>query len=189
MSIVINNSKNVFLLQTVSNSYAFGIDDQGLVRHLYWGKRIETVEDFEMPVLTEVSTNDPVYEITPEEFPVYGSLRYKEHCLKVTFADGTREVVYEYVGYQIERTEAYEELILELKDKMNLEDAFELKLAHEQENAAAEMGDISDGRQEAVEALVALGYSSTDALRAVRKVTDVASDDVEGLLKAALKNF
>lgn len=31
MSIVINNSKNVFLLQTVSNSYAFGIDDQGLV--------------------------------------------------------------------------------------------------------------------------------------------------------------
>ena len=71
MSIVINNSKNVFLLQTVSNSYAFGIDDQGLVRHLYWGKRIETVEDFEMPVSTEVSTNDPVYEITPEEFPVY----------------------------------------------------------------------------------------------------------------------
>ena len=45
MSIVINNSKNVFLLQTVSNSYAFGIDDQGLVRHLYWGKRIEAVED------------------------------------------------------------------------------------------------------------------------------------------------
>lgn len=93
MSIVINNSKNVFLLQTVSNSYAFGIDDQGLVRHLYWGKRIEAVEDFEMPVLTEVSTNDPVYEITPEEFPVYGSLRYKEHCLKVTFADGTRDPI------------------------------------------------------------------------------------------------
>ena len=79
--------------------------------------------------------------------------------------------------------------LLELKDKMKLEDAFELKLAHEQENAAAGMGDISDGRQEAVEALVALGYSSTDALRAVRKVTDVAPDDVEGLLKAALKNF
>ena len=42
---------------------------------------------------------------------------------------------------------------------------------------------------EAVEALVALGYSSADALRAVRKVTDVPPDDVEGLLKAALKNF
>lgn len=82
-----------------------------------------------------------------------------------------------------------QKLILELKDKMKLEDAFELKLAHEQEKAVAGLGDISDGKQEAVEALVALGYSSTDALRAVRKVTDVAPDDVEGLLKAALKNF
>ena len=82
-----------------------------------------------------------------------------------------------------------QKLILELKDKMKLEDAFELKLVHEQEKAVAGLGEISDGRQEAVEALVALGYSSTDALRAVRKVTDVAPDDVEGLLKAALKNF
>ena len=76
----------------------------------------------------------------------------------------------------------------ELKDKLKLEDAFELKLAHEQEKAAAS-GDASDGRQEAVAALVALGYSSTDALRAVRKVTEVSPDDVEGLLKAALKNM
>ena len=82
-----------------------------------------------------------------------------------------------------------QKLILELKDKMKLEDAFELKLAHEQERAAVGAGEVSDGRQEAVEALFALGYSSADALRAVRKVTDVAPDDVEGLLKAALKNF
>ena len=81
-----------------------------------------------------------------------------------------------------------QKLILELKDKLKLEDAFELKLAHEQEKAEVS-GDVSDGRQEAVAALVALGYSSTDALRAVRKVTEVYSDDVEGLLKAALKNM
>ena len=81
-----------------------------------------------------------------------------------------------------------QKLILELKDKLKLEDAFELKLAHEQEKAAVS-GDVSDGRQEAVAALVALGYSSTNALRAVRKVTEVSPDDVEGLLKAALKNM
>lgn len=82
-----------------------------------------------------------------------------------------------------------QKLILELKDKLKLEDAFELKLAHEQEKAAAGLGGASDGRQEAVEALVALGYSSTDALRAVRQVTDVEPDDVEAILKAALKNM
>lgn len=81
-----------------------------------------------------------------------------------------------------------QKLILELKDKLDLEEAFEMKLAHEQ-GSAVSAGEASDSRQEAVEALVALGYSSTDALRAVRQVQDVASDDVEGILKAALKNF
>ena len=82
-----------------------------------------------------------------------------------------------------------QKLILELKDKLKLEDAFEKKLAHEQEAAAISGTNILDGSKEAVEALVALGYSSTDALRAVRKVTDVAPDDVEAILKAALKNL
>lgn len=116
MSIVVNQSGTVFLLNTGTASYAFGVDDQGLVRHLYWGKRIDSAEDFELPVLTEVSTNDPVFEITREEFPVYGGLRYKEHCLKATFADGTRETVYQYLDFEIVPGEACEELILHLKD-------------------------------------------------------------------------
>lgn len=81
-----------------------------------------------------------------------------------------------------------QKLILELKDKLKLEDAFEKKLAHEQESDGSEAL-LHDGRQEAVEALVALGYSNTDAMRAVRKVTDVSADDVEGLLRAALKQL
>lgn len=82
-----------------------------------------------------------------------------------------------------------QKLILELKDKFKLEDAFEAKFAHEQEKAMSgeQMG--TDVRQEAVEALVALGYSATDALRAVRKVENVDAGDVEAVLKAALKNF
>lgn len=116
MSIAINTNNNVFLLNTDSISYAFGVDDFGLLRHLYWGKKIESVEELEMPQLTEVSTNDPVYEITQEEFPVHGGLRYKEQCLKVTFADGTREFVYQYAGYDIEQKEDQEELVVHLKD-------------------------------------------------------------------------
>ena len=82
-----------------------------------------------------------------------------------------------------------QKMILELKDKLKLEDAFELKLAHEQEKAELGEAEKEDGRQEAVEALVALGYSAADALRAVRKVGDVSSMDVEAILRAALKNF
>ena len=116
MSITVGTKDNVFLLSTQNTSYAFGIDDRGLVRHLYWGKKIPSAEELEMPVLTEVSTNDPVFEITPEEYPVHGGMRYKEHCLKVTFADGTRELVYRYCGYDLEQGEGWEELVLHLKD-------------------------------------------------------------------------
>ena len=62
--------------------------------------------------LVEVSTNDPVFEITKEEFPVYGSLRYKEHCLKASFIDGCRELVYSYEGYEVDGNE----LVIKLKD-------------------------------------------------------------------------
>ena len=55
-----------------------------------------------------------------------------------------------------------QKLILELKDKLKLEDAFEKKLAHEQEAAAISGTNILDGSKEAVEALVALGYSRTE---------------------------
>ena len=116
MSFAVNTKNDVFLLNTKSTSYAFGVDDRGLIRHLYWGKRIDSVEELEIPQLTEVSTNDPVFEITKEEFPVHGGLRYKEHCLKATFADGTRELVYQYCGYDVEKAEDWEELIVHLRD-------------------------------------------------------------------------
>lgn len=80
-----------------------------------------------------------------------------------------------------------QKLILELKDKLSLEEAFEMKLSHTKE--AEGMLQVHDSHQEAVEALVALGYSNTDALRAVRQVTDVSPEDVEGILRAALKNL
>ena len=112
MGIVINELKNVFALQSKNNSYVFGIANMGLVRHLYWGSKIENVDDFDMPTLVEVSTNDPVFEITKEEFPVYGSLRYKEHCLKASFIDGCRELVYSYEGYEVDGNE----LVIKLKD-------------------------------------------------------------------------
>lgn len=79
-----------------------------------------------------------------------------------------------------------QKLILELKDKLNLQDAFEQKLSHQSESR-----DLfhQDERQEAVQALVALGYPSTDALRAVKKVENAQELTVEELLKAALKKM
>ena len=82
-----------------------------------------------------------------------------------------------------------QKLILELKDKLKLEDAFEKKLDHQEENLSLADTSLRDSRQEAVEALTALGYSSTNALRAVRQVSKETGEDVEAILKAALKQL
>ena len=81
-----------------------------------------------------------------------------------------------------------QKLILELKDKLNLEDAFEQKLANQ---AAGDISAADTGSQvqEAVQALTALGYPGTDALRAVNKVEGAESMTVEEILKAALKKM
>lgn len=78
-----------------------------------------------------------------------------------------------------------QKLILELKDKFSLEEAFEQKLAATQAKETVQAGE--DSSSEAVQALVALGYSGTEALQAVKKVAGAADMDTEAVLKAALK--
>ena len=78
-----------------------------------------------------------------------------------------------------------EKLIIELKDKLDIEDV----LNHAIESDRAPDTDVSGGIQsEAVQALVALGYGSTESLRAVRQV-ELENASVEDVLKEALKKM
>lgn len=80
-------------------------------------------------------------------------------------------------------------VILELKDKVDLEEAFEKKIAH----SAADPKQPADGtahlRNDAVLALTALGYSQTESLKAVSRVDITGDMDVEAILKGALKHM
>ena len=81
-----------------------------------------------------------------------------------------------------------QKLILELKDKLNLSEALE-KSALGGEQAVPDAAATS-AQSEAVMALTALGYSGTQALKAVRKVTaDLGELPVEQILKLALKEM
>lgn len=74
-------------------------------------------------------------------------------------------------------------IIIELKDKIDLESMI---------TPMVETESMSQGKaiqSEAIEALVALGYSRSDAFNAVKKIKDPESMDVEELLKHALKNM
>ena len=77
-------------------------------------------------------------------------------------------------------------VILELKDKLSLEEAFEKKTEHVQMKESEGNHQI---KNDAVLALTALGYSQTESLKAVSAVEITDTMDVESVLKAALKHM
>ena len=78
-----------------------------------------------------------------------------------------------------------ERVILELRDKVSIQETQiggEIAAyAHGDENLSV--------RNDVVEALAALGYTSTDALKAIKQVENYETMDIEQLLKAALKHM
>lgn len=83
-------------------------------------------------------------------------------------------------------------LILELKDKLKLEDAFEEKLTNQMDGQiqlSSTGSTINQKRNEAIQALVVLGYTNTDAAKVVRKITITEVMTVEDIIKISLKSL
>ena len=79
-----------------------------------------------------------------------------------------------------------QKLIVELKDKLSIEDALEHAIT-EDGALKSQMSTGGEIQSEAVQALVALGYGNTEALKAVKQVEITPDMQVEELLKRALK--
>ena len=82
-----------------------------------------------------------------------------------------------------------QKLIIELKDKLRLEDAFERAINNNNKKDSVKQDNTVIIMNEAVEALVSLGYGSKDAISAVKKVEDIQNKSSEQILKEALKGL
>ena len=74
-----------------------------------------------------------------------------------------------------------------MKDKLDIEDVLNRDV--EDVSAVSSVSASNEVQAEAIQALVALGYGSTEATRAVKKVSINKDATVEDLLKVALKNM
>lgn len=82
-----------------------------------------------------------------------------------------------------------EKLIIELKDKLDLDEILNRDNLEKESTISGESGaNTNEIQSEAIQALVALGYGNTESLRAVKKVS-VTCTSVEEVLKEALKNL
>ncbi|MDO4556158.1 MAG: Holliday junction branch migration protein RuvA [Lachnospiraceae bacterium] len=77
-------------------------------------------------------------------------------------------------------------LIIELKDKLDLGEAFE---SFGQEIEMSTEAPAEDVMSLTAQGLVSLGYSNSEALRAIRAVNDAETMDAETLLSEALKKL
>lgn len=77
-----------------------------------------------------------------------------------------------------------ERIILDLKDKITLEPD---RIDQNDTIATSAASVNSDARNEAIEAMTALGYSPSEALKAVKQITVTDDMDAGAILKAALK--
>ncbi len=91
----------VFRLDGGNVSYVFGVNANGELQQLYWGGRLAPSDRFPQAVpMRAVASFDSPYTTTPQEYAGWGEGLYVEPALKVTFADGNRDLVLHYDSYQ-----------------------------------------------------------------------------------------
>ena len=83
--------------------YVLGINEKKQVQALYWGRRLGA-DDLGAPAhsLPGSASFDSPVNTTPQEFVAWGQGLYVEPDLKVTFPDGNRDLVLEYVSHTIQ---------------------------------------------------------------------------------------
>ncbi|HEX3894190.1 MAG TPA: alpha-galactosidase [Terracidiphilus sp.] len=92
-----DSASHTFRLDGGNVSYVFGVNPRGELQQLYWGGRLAATD--QMPSAKparEWASFDDSYTNTPQEYAGWGSGLFNEPALKVSFADGNRDLVLHY---------------------------------------------------------------------------------------------
>jgi alpha-galactosidase len=92
----------IFRLDGGNVSYVFGVNPRGELQQLYWGGRLAASDHFGKAVaMREAASFDSSYTTTPQEYAGWGAGLFVEPALKVTFADGVRDLVLHYDSHEM----------------------------------------------------------------------------------------
>jgi len=95
-------ASKVFRLDGGNVSYVFGVNPRGELQQLYWGGKLAATDNFKQAVpMREAASFDSSYTTTPQEYAGWGAGLYVEPALKVTFAEGNRDLVLHYDSHEL----------------------------------------------------------------------------------------
>ncbi len=96
-----DEGSKVFRLDGGNVTYAFGVNARGELQQLYWGGRLGAADRIPQAVpAREWASFDSSYTTTPQEYAGWGGGLFVEPALKVTFADGNRDLVLHYERHE-----------------------------------------------------------------------------------------
>jgi alpha-galactosidase len=95
------DATKVFRLDGGDVTYAFGVNSRGELQQLYWGGRLASSDHIPAAVpKPEWASFDSSYSTTPQEYAGWGAGLFVEPALKVSFADGNRDLVLHYEKHE-----------------------------------------------------------------------------------------
>ncbi|MGA2810127.1 MAG: alpha-galactosidase [Candidatus Acidiferrum sp.] len=105
----------VFRLDGGNSTYAFGVNERGELQPLYWGGRLGA-RDTIAPAhsFPEIASFDSPYTTTPQEYAAWGAGLFTEPALKITFADGNRDLVLHFVHATSDGAQSLEVLLKDI---------------------------------------------------------------------------
>lgn len=95
-------ASKVFRLDGGNVTYAFGVTEAGVLQSIYWGPRLAASDTFEARAPRRVASIDPTGSVSSQEYPGWGGGMYTEPTLKLSYLDGTRDVVLHYVSGRVD---------------------------------------------------------------------------------------
>ena len=109
MAIVYDASSKTFNLSTSKTSYVLKVLGSNHVAHVYWGKKIKAKNlDYVLrsknwgSFLTNTDNiDDFMLEMTPQEYPGYGSTDLRTPAVELQFSDGTSATDFRYESHNI----------------------------------------------------------------------------------------
>lgn len=88
-------NNNIFVIETKNTHYAFGVDENGLLRHIHWGKKVNP-DDYEVEHTYDINSNHSDVDRISEEYTVFGGKMYRNCAFKCEYFDGCRDSVFRF---------------------------------------------------------------------------------------------
>jgi alpha-galactosidase len=124
MPILFDGKRRLWALRSSGATYGLAVDEEGRLRHLYFGPPLPRSED--LAATDEISSplgrdrffpwESPGGPNERYEYPAWGGMYYHEPCFKATFDDGVRDMRLVYEGHDMRGDEGAPELVVTLRD-------------------------------------------------------------------------